>query len=53
MKDQIKQVAELLVRSRRVMALTGAGLSVESGIPASASLVLPQMVEELEARLKP
>jgi len=34
MKDQIKQVAELLGGSRRVMALTGAGLSVESGIPA-------------------
>jgi len=52
MKDQIKQVAELLVRSRRVMALTGAGISVESGIPASAGLVLPQLVTELEAQLR-
>lgn len=31
--DEIRRAAELLARARRAVALTGAGLSVESGIP--------------------
>lgn len=33
MSDPIQQAAGLLVQSRRTIALTGAGISVESGIP--------------------
>lgn len=33
MKQALRQAAELVGRSRRVFALTGAGLSVASGIP--------------------
>ena len=31
--DELSQVAELVLRSRKSVALTGAGISVESGIP--------------------
>ncbi|HXQ21221.1 MAG TPA: Sir2 family NAD-dependent protein deacetylase, partial [Candidatus Acidoferrales bacterium] len=31
--DDIERAADLLLRARHVVALTGAGLSVESGIP--------------------
>jgi len=31
--DKLKQAAEIIVRSNPVLALTGAGISVESGIP--------------------
>jgi NAD-dependent deacetylase len=33
MEDRIREAAEILVRSRLTLALTGAGVSVESGIP--------------------
>lgn len=33
MKDQIKKVASLIRSSKKTIALTGAGISVESGIP--------------------
>ncbi|MGD9124206.1 MAG: NAD-dependent deacylase [Desulfarculaceae bacterium] len=34
LRAQVDEVADLLVRSSEIMALTGAGISVESGIPA-------------------
>lgn len=34
MNDLIQQAAEMIARARKVVALTGAGISVESGIPA-------------------
>ena len=33
MKEQIREAAEIIVRSSLTLALTGAGISVESGIP--------------------
>jgi NAD-dependent deacetylase len=33
MKDQVEQVAQWMLRSRRTVIFTGAGLSTESGIP--------------------
>jgi len=33
LNERIKQTAEIIVRSKPVIALTGAGISVESGIP--------------------
>lgn len=33
MADQLKQAAEIIKKSRNMIALTGAGISVESGIP--------------------
>jgi len=33
MKDKIKEVAQIILNAKRVTAFTGAGISVESGIP--------------------
>jgi NAD-dependent deacetylase len=33
MQDQIQQAADILARARRLVVLTGAGISKESGIP--------------------
>ena len=33
MRETIQEVARLIAKARNVLALTGAGISVESGIP--------------------